>query len=161
MLGREGPSNGGNLGTKDTNLGCMSLLLTECRYHGRGVLALVLDLRCSPFVETLLTPCRPQAPAAVDRIIIARQAQKTALNPSNSACGEFLSVKEEPFETELDMIAMTAILIEMPSWATVWYTAPASACVSGGNMSVMTRLATVKLTIARRSIRIRKKGTRY
>ena len=68
---------------------------------------------------TLLTPLRPQAPAAVDRIIKAKQAQKTALKPSISDSGEPLSVKDDLFVTELDMIAIMAILMEIPSWATV------------------------------------------
>lgn len=40
---------------------------------------------------------------------------------------------------------MMAMLMEMLSCATVWYTAPASACVSAGKMSVMTQIGDSKI----------------
>lgn len=78
--------------------------------------------------------------------IIAKQAQNTALNPSISASGESLSITEHLSVTDPEITAITAILVDIPSCATVWYTAPASACVSSGKISVIIRLATVKFT---------------
>jgi hypothetical protein len=46
-----------------------------------------------------------------------------------------------------DMTAVTAIPIEVPNCETVLNTAPARACVVGGNTSVITRLATVKIAV--------------
>ena len=44
------------------------------------------------------------------------------------------------------MTAMSMMPIELPSWATVLNTAPASAWVSSEKASVMTMLAMVKMT---------------
>lgn len=49
-------------------------------------------------------------------------------------------------ETDEEITAIIAIPIDVPNWAIVLKTAPARAWVLVGNESVITRLATVKIT---------------
>ena len=48
--------------------------------------------------------------------------------------------------TEVDILAMMARPSEVPNCASVWKTAPPSACVFSGKTSVITSAATVNMT---------------
>lgn len=63
------------------------------------------------------------------------------------ASGEVLGVYLESAVVLDDMIAMMAIPMEVPNWATVLKTAPARAWVCGGKTSVTMRFAIVKMTM--------------
>lgn len=70
-------------------------------------------------VPIVSIPLRPNIPTNVDKTVIAKQVQKTALIPCNIASGECLFGIWDLFVTEFEITAMTAIPMEIPSCATV------------------------------------------
>jgi hypothetical protein len=101
----------------------------------------------SLFNPTFPTVRRPQAPIPVASNISAKQVQNTALYPNKSASGEPFCTYEDSFVTLADMIAKSVRPMDVPNWAMVLKTAPASPWVSGEKTSVMIKFATVKITI--------------
>lgn len=79
--------------------------------------------------------------------ISAKQVQNTALYPNKRASGEPFCTYEDSFVTLADMIAKSVRPTDVPNWAMVLKTAPASPWVAGEKTSVMIKFATVKITI--------------
>jgi hypothetical protein len=116
-------------------------------YYHLGTDPIIPRAHYSLFNPTFPTVRRPQAPIPVASNISAKQVQNTALYPNKSASGEPFCTYEESFVTLADMIAKSVRPMDVPNWAMVLKTAPASPWVSGEKTSVMIKFATVKITI--------------
>lgn len=94
---------------------------------------------------TLLSPTRARAAVASVR---PSDVQNAPLYPSNSASGLSLSSNRDVRVTLLATIPMMASPIDVPNWAMVLNTAPASALVSSENSLLMVTRPTQKSTSA-------------
>lgn len=96
---------------------------------------------------TFPTRRSPQALIPIAASKSPKQAQKTARYPTIKASGEFLLLYEDPSVTLAAMMAKVVRPIDVPNWAIVLKTAPASPCVLGEKESAIIKFATVNITV--------------
>lgn len=99
--------------------------------------------RFRPTFPALRSPTMPTAPVSN---ILANPSQNVTRYPSISADGESLFGLPDSLVTFEATTAMMAMPREVPNWATVLKTAPASAWVLAGKTSTIIKLEIVKRT---------------